>query len=110
MHPHTGILEAPSYDIGTFTGPPCVDLIVTNISVGPALDGTDRFIYSRGARIASMEETIAEIGNHVREELCEIVSLNATKFAVVMVVNTRRSRNEMAGKLFEMRRRLIERT
>ena len=57
-----------------------------------------------------MEEIIAEIGDHVREDLYEIVSLNATKFAVIVVVNTRRSRGEMSGKLGEMRRRLIERT
>lgn len=38
------------------------------------------------------------------------MSLNATKFAVIEVLNTRRSRGEMSGKLGEMRRRLVERT
>ncbi|KAH6690213.1 hypothetical protein BKA61DRAFT_585059 [Leptodontidium sp. MPI-SDFR-AT-0119] len=107
---HTGLLEALSYDIGTFTGPPCVELIVTNINVSPALDGTDRIIFSRGAHIASMGEIVAEIGSHVREDLYEIVSLNATKFAVVLVVNTRKSRDEVAATLGEMRRKLIEAT
>lgn len=57
-----------------------------------------------------MGEIVAEIGSHVREDLYEIVSLNATKFAVVLVVNTRKSRDEVAATLGEMRRKLIEAT
>lgn len=85
-------------------GPPGIDLFIHNARLSPV---ENRFTGMRTTFIGTMEEVIAGIGDHAGKGLYRILSLNATKYSVVLVILTDGTRDDIPKAFTEMKQKMM---
>lgn len=85
-------------------GPPALDVYWHNRRVTPGRE-QDQFRTLVSNAFVDMTEYIARIGELLRTvgASCELVSLNATKYSVTIIISTESSQEEMKGLLLSCR-------
>ncbi|KAK0108212.1 hypothetical protein ONS95_003032 [Cadophora gregata] len=94
VNPHTGITE-PIGSQGCTIGPPAIDFFVHNITLPPSALSPNPFRGLRTEMISTLEEVLASIGKHIADGEYQVMSLNATRYSVVLVVRSMRDQMEL---------------
>lgn len=102
-NPHTGLIEEASQNNLTLC-PPCIDFFVYNARLSPV---ENRFTGMSTSLVGTMEEAIAEIGEHARKELYRIMSLNASKYSVVLVLYTDGTHHDVGRAFTEIKQKMM---
>ena len=87
VNPSTGLYEEAGQE-GTYFGPPCIDFYVHNLQREPMMD---QFQELRSSLFATVDEVIAEIGEHVKNAEYKIHSLTVSTYSVTLVLMSART-------------------
>jgi hypothetical protein len=73
-----------------------------------ATDVENPFRAWRCTVFAKVEDVVVEVGQHLKDELYELLSLNATQYSVVAVVMTEASADNVIKRMLEMQVKLAD--
>jgi len=96
VNPFTRLLEVVSEE-ETYYGPPHIDFFVHNIWLSPM---KNRFMGLRAALFATVDDVIAEIGAQVGKGEYEIMSINASRYSVFLLIKSDRTNKDLANGVF----------
>ena len=106
LNPNTGILEAVGPE-GYTPGPPAIDFFVHNIRLPPV---ENCFRGSRSMLISTLNEVMAEIGLHLKDEEYSMMSINASQYSVVLLLMSERTEEDLGGLFRTMKTKLHDAT
>jgi hypothetical protein len=93
VNPSTGLYEEAGQE-GTYFGPPCIDLYVHNLQREPSMN---QFQSLQSTIFATLDEVLAEIGEHVRNAEYKIYSIAATTYSVTLVLLSARTVHDLGA-------------
>ena len=100
-NPTTGAIEAAGSE-GLTAGPPCIDAIWVNLNRGsPAF-----WKVHRSYLFTTLDKALAQITEHLQQEVYSITSLNATAYSVTVVCESTKTDAEMSQALFQLKSNL----
>jgi hypothetical protein len=104
LNPYIGAIENAGQESCTVC-PPAIDFYIHNIKSGP---GRDIFRASRSSLLGTLDEAVAEVGEHVKRGVYSIRSMNASRFSVIVICKTDGSAAEVQRELFTMQEKLVK--
>lgn len=106
INPNTGALDDIGRE-GCSPGPPSIDFFVHNITL-PAAQNCFRGL--RASLISTLDEVVAEIGLHVKDGEYRIMSINASRYSVILVHMSERMEEDLWELFREMKKKLLQAT
>jgi hypothetical protein len=104
VNPDTSVVEKAGSE-GIKYEPPAVDVFIQNMM---ATDVNNPFEAWRCTVFAKVDNVVVEIGQHLKDELYELLSLNATQYSVVTVVMTEADKVDVVQRMLEMQVKLAD--
>ena len=94
VNPHTGTTE-PISSQGCTIGPPAIDFFVHNITLPPLEISPNPFRGLRTELISTLDEVLASLGKHIADGEYQVMSLNASRYSVVLIIRSMRDHREL---------------
>tara|TARA_R110002060_G_scaffold11064_3_gene16343 strand:- start:218 stop:574 length:357 start_codon:yes stop_codon:yes gene_type:complete len=94
---------------GCTIGPPAIDFFVHNITLLPLELSPTPFRGLRTEIISTLDEVLASLGKHIADGEYQVMSLNASRYSVVLVLRSMREHRELDSLFMVMKTTLASR-